>query len=259
MKRKQEFTLIELLITIAIIAILASMLLPALNSARDKAKAISCTNNLKTLGSALNMYTLNYNDFLIPYYNIPGEVPTKIYAYWVGVLCELSVTANGQLKTGENLRRSPNYGVMWGMNTDTAPRPPKGDFSCPAEEFGVQWGGKSFWSHYHFNHPLHGGWYNNDASYKLPFYKISRIDVPSKAISLAERTDSSSGSTMVLLNYMTAGYLDYNRHGSKSGKGRANILYADGHVGSLTRAAATAIKKNPAGNDNYLFRVGYKY
>lgn len=57
MRKQANFTLIELLITIAIIAILASLLLPALSSARTKAMTISCSGNQRQLALFVITYT----------------------------------------------------------------------------------------------------------------------------------------------------------------------------------------------------------
>lgn len=74
MKSTAKFTLIELLIVIAIIAILASMLLPALNKAREKAKNSQCLSHHKQFGVAFSMYAGDNGDFLPPLANNPGKL-----------------------------------------------------------------------------------------------------------------------------------------------------------------------------------------
>lgn len=75
---KKSFTLIELLVVIAIIAILAAMLLPALSKAREKSRQASCTANLKQLGTALQLYANDYEDYYPgaagTHMNLPDDV-----------------------------------------------------------------------------------------------------------------------------------------------------------------------------------------
>jgi len=81
---KKRFTLIELLVVIAIIAILAGMLLPALSNARNTARAISCTSNMKQLGLGVHLYADSNTQFVPPQaYKYAGNDITQ---GWIGYL-----------------------------------------------------------------------------------------------------------------------------------------------------------------------------
>lgn len=69
MRKEHGFTLIELMVTMIIIAVLALILMPALQTAREKARNVACVANLKAISTALSMYTGDEPSFL------PGNLP----------------------------------------------------------------------------------------------------------------------------------------------------------------------------------------
>ncbi len=81
--KKHKFTLIELLVVIAIIAILAGLLLPALNSARERSKQSICQSNARQLAQGAVSYTADYDDRLFSVWdNTTGNNQTGNWVYY---------------------------------------------------------------------------------------------------------------------------------------------------------------------------------
>ncbi|MBE6364791.1 MAG: DUF1559 domain-containing protein [Lentisphaerae bacterium] len=108
------FTLIELLVVIAIIAILAAILLPALNSARERGRAASCISNLKQLGNAVQFYADANDDFLPASQGPNGGSPI-----WYQCLTQIIYPGNG-INDGGGVFVCPS--CPYDMPDGTAPR-----------------------------------------------------------------------------------------------------------------------------------------
>jgi prepilin-type N-terminal cleavage/methylation domain-containing protein/prepilin-type processing-associated H-X9-DG protein len=85
--RKPGFTLIELLVVIAIIALLAAILFPVFGRARENARRASCMSNMKQIGLAVQQYTQDYDENMLPVrvsagYFGAGNPATNQYFHW---------------------------------------------------------------------------------------------------------------------------------------------------------------------------------
>lgn len=195
----KRFTLLELLIVIAIIAILASLLLPSLNKAKAKANEIACTGNLKQLGATIHLYAGDSNDF------------TPVSVHW---------GANYSADKFENYNWYANPLLMsyigWKEGISFSnPLPYLSVRFCPSEKdpWGDAAGNKTL--SYAINIYFGYGWYHRRT-------RITEFKTPGQTFSFAD----ASRYTAAAFSDTAVGYenLDY-RHSNSM-----NCSYLDGHV-----------------------------
>ena len=207
------FTLIELLIVIAIIAILASMLLPALNQARNKASQIACTNNQKQLFLVLHAY-LDASDTRLPVYD---NVIWKGAPEWMHRLKDMGLvkTADWKRYSCSKADFTVNYTSAEASKVTTFCYGINPGYMIEKRQLYYEHDGVSPWLFFRKNSNQRG----------VLIYK--KLKSPSVVIMLA---DTKRGPDMPY-NYNRIDIRNnYGRFWDAHGAKRCNIVYCDGHA-----------------------------
>lgn len=240
--RRWAFTLIEMLVVIAIIAVLAAILFPVFSRAREKARQGVCMNNLKQLSAAALLYTGDHRNWLMPWSIVPGA-PAESHC-WGGA--------------GGNYPNDPGAVVTWDEILLIYLKE-KAVFNCPSTYYTPTGGGqcppKEARSYAYAQYALHEVSIASPGGKFTPEF-VDRIPAPTKTVLLFEKGHFAPGywdDALGQNGHQDTGYgpCDPMWGGGAYGPWRhnegENFLYVDGHVKFHKAAVSDATACNGVG------------
>ncbi len=243
---KREFTLIELLIVVAIIAILAGMLLPALNKARLSAQSSSCVSNQRQLGLALVGYAGDCNGHF-PFVDYDGIGGSSVRITWAYSLNYTNYVKNNKVLFCD--AAAPGFTSATGMERSRK----DGPYTC------IRYPNSSLEYYRFINYGINvhylvsnRGYWNGSDGNALVTQKIDHVVNPSEKVMTADAWAKTGfyGRYIVspsLPSEASNGMNDCHNNGT-------NILWCDGHV-SQWRMARITLQNGTTANIQKYFNV----
>jgi prepilin-type processing-associated H-X9-DG protein/prepilin-type N-terminal cleavage/methylation domain-containing protein len=228
-RRTSAFTLVELLVVIGIIALLISILLPALNKARSAAKDVMCKSNMRQIGVMLNLYATEYRVYPLAYQSAgwPHGLPSTT---WMTALKDARITPDDRFLYNSTLDFFKSR-----LDIICPEAPSSGGSTNPAATYGLAMG-------YTRSQKMMGGSAGPASGHEVSWTRPGEIRTASEVYAIIEASTEKTGEVRVSATdgstggprwaYRLAGEGAFQiRHNRRS-----NFLMADGHVKSEDHA-----------------------